>query len=233
MELIDLSSVSPGDEVRQDFLNQLCQNCELDFASYAAMGPATGAVRGYATYPEEWKRLYAELGFHMVDPTLHASLRSIAPVDWGRFNSHSGFHDVFGTAKDFCITARGLTVPVRGPHGDCGLLSVTRDCPEGEWLSLKRKIIGTLQMAAVHMHDAVMDDSALYKVLRAPQLSSREREILQWVATGKSQQDVADILYISYRTVEVHLRSARDKLGALTTAHAVGRAIRLGYVVPD
>ena len=233
MDLIDLSSVSPGDEARQGFLDQLCSTLELDFASYAAIGPATGAVRGYATYPDEWKRLYAELGFHHIDPTLHASARSIAPVDWGRFNGHAGFRDVFGTASDFGITARGLTVPVRGPHGDCGLFSVTRDCGEAEWRTLKRKIMGNLQSAAVHLHDAVMGDSTLYKILRAPQLSTREREILQWIAAGKLQQDVADILQISYRTVEVHLRSAREKLGALTTAHAVSRAIRLGYVVPD
>jgi DNA-binding CsgD family transcriptional regulator len=37
-------------------------------------------------------------------------------------------------------------------------------------------------------------------------------------------------LSISARTVEVHLRSAREKLGALTTSQAVGRAIRLGLI---
>ncbi|PKP61675.1 MAG: LuxR family transcriptional regulator, partial [Alphaproteobacteria bacterium HGW-Alphaproteobacteria-8] len=48
----------------------------------------------------------------------------------------------------------------------------------------------------------------------------------------KSQQDIADILAISHRTVEVHLRSARHKLYALTTAQAVGRAISLGLIYP-
>jgi hypothetical protein len=54
----------------------------------------------------------------------------------------------------------------------------------------------------------------------------------QWVAAGKSQQDVGDILGISTRTVEVHLRSAREKLGALTTVQAVGRAIGLNIIYP-
>lgn len=232
MDLIDLSAVAPGEDARQGFLSQLCQSCELDHASYAALSPATGTVQGYATYPDEWKVHYAERGYHHFDPTLHTSMRSIAPVDWSRFEQNEAFQRVFGDSRAFGITPRGLTVPIRGPYGDCGLLSVTRDCAEDEWRKLRRKIMGDLQTAAVHLHDSVMRDATLYRVLRAPQLSSREREILQWIAAGKSQQDVGDILFISYRTVEVHLRSAREKLGALTTAQAVGRAIRLGYITP-
>ena len=77
-----------------------------------------------------------------------------------------------------------------------------------------------------------MASGVLAKALYRPSLSSREVEILQWVAEGKSQQDIGDILSISHRTVEVHLRSGRDKLGALTTAQAVGRAISLGLIHP-
>lgn len=233
MDLIDLSTLTPGDAQRQAFLHQLCGRLELDYASYAALGPVNGAVQGYATYPDEWKRLYTDRNLHMVDPTLRASARSIAPVDWNRFRGADGFDAVFGPSQDFGITAQGLTVPIRGPYGDCGLLSVTRNCSDREWTLLRRRIVGDLQTAAVHIHDSVMQDATLYRTLRAPLLSSREREILQWTAAGKSQQDIADILCISHRTVEVHLRSAREKLGALTTPHAVGRAIRLGYVTPD
>ena len=64
-------------------------------------------------------------------------------------------------------------------------------------------------------------------------VEARETEILQWIAAGKSQQDIADILTISHRTVEVHLRSARTKLNALTTAQAIGRAIGLGLIYPE
>jgi DNA-binding CsgD family transcriptional regulator len=69
-------------------------------------------------------------------------------------------------------------------------------------------------------------------MLNSPNLSTREKEIMQWIAAGKSQQDIGDILNISHRTVEVHLRSARQKLHALTTPQAVGRAINLGLIYP-
>ncbi|MDU8910473.1 autoinducer binding domain-containing protein [Aestuariicoccus sp. MJ-SS9] len=232
MELIDLADHA-GDEARYDrYLAKLCDELEFDYASYATANPLTGDVLGYATYPDEWKRHYGQSQMHEVDPTLYTSARSIAPVDWSRFRRDRNFNRVFDDAGEFGISKRGLTVPIRGPFGDCGLLSVTRDCGDTEWLQLKQKVIGNLQVAAVHIHDSVIQSGTLIAALGHQALSQREVEILQWCAMGKMQQDIADILTISHRTVEVHLRSARTKLRALTTAQAVGRGIALGMIEP-
>jgi DNA-binding CsgD family transcriptional regulator len=232
MDILDLSTVSADDANRATFLDQLCDRLGLDFASYASLDPFSGQVVGYANYPDEWKRHYAKQRFHQLDPTLLRAALSIAPVDWSRFATDAGFNNIFDDALAFGISSQGLSIPVRGPFGDCGILNVTRACDTSEWRRQKGAIIGDLQTAAVHFHDIVMSSgTGVYSVLRMS-LSSREREILQWVAAGKSQQDVGDILSIAIRTVEVHLRSAREKLGALTTAQAVGRAIRLGLIQP-
>jgi len=233
LNLIDLSTVPDTGDNFTSFLNDLCRELGFDFASYATSHPITGDVQGYANYPDEWKLHYGRRGMHRVDPTLYQSARSIAPVDWNRFTDHPHFRDVFFDAHDFGISNCGLTVPVRGPYGEYGLLSVTRDCHKTEWKKQKRAVIGDLQFAAVHMHDNVMRSGVLQQALRRPSLSMREMQILQWVAAGKSQQDIGDILSISHRTVEVHLRSSREKLCALTTAQAVGRAIGLGLIYPS
>lgn len=232
MELIDLSTVRGNTENFEGFLDQMCRKLGVEYASYATMNPATGTVQGYATYKADWKRHYIDAKLHDVDPTLHKSALSIAPVDWSRFERDAKFHAVFKSAHDFGITPQGITVPIRGPYGDRGLLSVTAASPAEDWRRLARAIIGDLQVAAVHLHDAVMRTGLILPPLARPSLSIREREVLQWVAAGKSQQDIGDILNISGRTVEVHLRSAREKLGALTTAQAVGRAIGLGFIYP-
>ena len=229
MNLIDLSSVSDDDRFL-DFLESLCKTLGFDYASYATTNMITGDVQGFANYSNEWTNHYMQRGLHRLDPTLSVSMQSIAPVDWNRFAHDDKFHAVFSDASDFGITDRGISVPVRGPYGDCGLLSVTRKCSDTEWEKFKPEIIGDLQFAAVHMHDNVMKSGLLPKALALPNLSTREKEILQWVAAGKSQQDIGDILSISHRTVEVHIRSSREKLGALTTAQAVGRAISLGMI---
>lgn len=232
MKLIDLSSVADIDQHAGQYLDDLCQQLEFEHASYATANPITGDVVGYANYPDEWKLHYTKAGYHHFDPTLYQSAKSIAPVDWSRFEHNDKFYKVFRDAHDFGISDRGLTVPIRGPYGECGLLSVTRKCSPEEWEKLKRSVMGSLQAASVHMHDNVMQTGILSKALTLPNLSSREKEILQWVAVGKSQQDIGDILSISHRTVEVHLRSGREKLGALSTAQAVGRAIGFNLILP-
>lgn len=210
----------------------MCSSLDLDFGSYASVNSITGSVHGYATYPDAWKTHYMARNMHLIDPTLHKAALSIAPVDWQRFDRDHKFKSVFSVAKDFGISPRGLTVPIRGPYGDRGLLSVTRSCSQDEWEKLKRHIMGDLQTAAVHLHDSVMRSGALMKAIGYSALSPREKEVLQWSAAGKMQQDIGDILSISHRTVEIHLRSAREKLGALTTVQAVGRAIGMGLIQP-
>jgi DNA-binding CsgD family transcriptional regulator len=92
--------------------------------------------------------------------------------------------------------------------------------------------MGDLQLATVHLHDAVMRSGLLMTPLAHPLLPGREREVLQWMAAGKSRQDLGDTLGISARTIKVHLRSAREKLGVLTMVQAVGRAIGRRIILP-
>lgn len=232
MDLIDLGAVAHREENFVGFLDQVCERFELDHAAYAGTNPVSGTIHGYVNYPEAWKTHYLQNGLHRTDPTLHRAAKSIAPVDWRRLHRDEDFHRVFRDAHDFGITDRGLTIPVRGPYGDTGLLSVTRSCSQREWDGLSSNILTELQSVAVHIHDTVMRSDVLSRALRFPALSTREQEILQWVAAGKSQQDIGNILGISHRTVEVHLRSGREKLYALTTPQAIGRAIALGLIYP-
>lgn len=232
MQLIDLAATPEGRHDFVDYLSHICGALQLDYASYASANPVSGKVVAFTTYPDGWRDHYMQENLHLSDPTLHTASRSIAPVDWGRLEHTEAFSTIFRQAHDFGLPDRGLTVPVRGPFGETGLFSVTSSASEESWRSLKKKVIADLQMSAVYMHDRVMKSDRLLDILKHPALSAREIEILQWVAAGKSQQDVADILGISSRTVEVHLRSSREKLSTLTTPQAVGRAVSMGLIYP-
>lgn len=232
MEIIDLSEVEESDENYLVFIDQLCRRLGMEYGSYATTDSVSGAIQGYANYPDEWKLHYMKRGLHRIDPTIHKSALSIAPVDWSRFEHDEKFKAVFFAANDFGLPNQGITVPVRGPFGDRGLLSVTFNGTDSEWDKHKGEIIADLQHAAVHIHDALMRSDVISRALRRPKLSTREVEVLQWVAAGKTYQDIGEILTISDRTVEVHVRSTRDKLGALTTVQAVGRAIGMKIIYP-
>lgn len=216
----------------RQYLDELREELQLDHVAYAGVNPISGKQHGHMTYGSDWSAHYMTHKLYEIDPTLIKARQSIAPVDWTRLDHTPEFQTVFRDAREFGIGDRGLTIPIHGPYGDMGGLSVLRDCSDREWELLIPKIIGDLQSAAVHLHDSVIQSDPLTRMLNAPNLSTREQEILQWTAAGKSQQDIGDILNISHRTVEVHLRSSRQKLHALSTPQAVGRAINLGLIFP-
>ena len=57
-------------------------------------------------------------------------------------------------------------------------------------------------------------------------LTSRETEVLTWVARGKSAWEIGEILDIAKRTVDEHAQTAVRKLGAVNRTHAVALAVR-------
>jgi DNA-binding CsgD family transcriptional regulator len=61
-------------------------------------------------------------------------------------------------------------------------------------------------------------------------LSDREREILKLVATGVSNKEIAQTLFISQNTVKVHLRNIFSKIGAASRTEAAMYAVRIGLV---
>ena len=65
------------------------------------------------------------------------------------------------------------------------------------------------------------------------ELTPREREVLTLVAEGHSNQEIADRLRLSRKTVEVHRHNFRLKLGVRRPADLVKYAIRQGLVVLD
>lgn len=64
-------------------------------------------------------------------------------------------------------------------------------------------------------------------------LSKRELEVLEMVATGASNQQIARQLVISVNTVKVHLRNIFEKLEVQSRTEAILRAIQEGWIVVD
>ena len=62
------------------------------------------------------------------------------------------------------------------------------------------------------------------------ELTEREQEILKLLATGTSNKDIAQQLFISSNTVKVHLRNIFAKIGATSRTEAAMYAVRSGLV---
>lgn len=67
---------------------------------------------------------------------------------------------------------------------------------------------------------------------QGPQLSPREREVLQLLADGMGVSQISRQLFISDSTTKTHISKLYDKLGAGNRAQALMTALRLGLLAP-
>lgn len=63
-------------------------------------------------------------------------------------------------------------------------------------------------------------------------LTNREKEILEFIAKGYSNQEIADQLFLSYHTVDGHRRNLITKTGVKNSASLVSYAIKNGIIKP-
>jgi DNA-binding CsgD family transcriptional regulator len=82
--------------------------------------------------------------------------------------------------------------------------------------------------AVAHMMHLKITSLPLRSAKRA--LTKRQREALEWVADGKTTQDIAILMGVSAAMIEKHLRLAREALNVETTAQAVAKATLLNVI---
>src|SRR6266436_3030262 len=61
-------------------------------------------------------------------------------------------------------------------------------------------------------------------------LTGREVEVLQQIATGSRNRDIAEKLFITEETVKVHVKHVMEKLGAADRTQAVAIGVRRGII---
>jgi len=95
-----------------------------------------------------------------------------------------------------------------------------------------------LELLVPYLHSVLMRVSdgvfnfgdAMGEGVNAGIITPREKEILQWVHTGKSNWEIATILEISPLTVKNHMQNILRKLDVQNRSHAAAKAYRLGLI---
>ena len=65
---------------------------------------------------------------------------------------------------------------------------------------------------------------------RYDSLSEREREIFQLIAEGRSNKEIADLLFVSPNTIETHRAHIMEKLDVHSAVELVLYAVRRGLI---
>jgi len=61
-------------------------------------------------------------------------------------------------------------------------------------------------------------------------LTKREKEVIQWIANGKTAWEIAVILNIKERTVNFHANNAKKKFNVSTRSQVAVEALRQGII---
>ena len=65
------------------------------------------------------------------------------------------------------------------------------------------------------------------------ELTTREIEVLRWIAHGKSDWQIGQILNISDKTVNFHVENMKRKCGVATRIQVVVKAVHEGKIAPQ
>lgn len=123
------------------------------------------------------------------------NLRSVSPEEYRHYQELTQYHQ-----------DDGLAIPVFGPGGRNGVVAVA--FPKGFTLSSRKLLEFRVVSQFAHQRSCEL------VTLRgnAASLSPREQEVLSWMARGKSNSVIADIIGVSANTVDTHVRRIFVKL---------------------
>jgi LuxR family quorum sensing-dependent transcriptional regulator len=174
-------------------------------------------------WPAEFVTLYTREQYARYSPLSRQCKESDQPFEW---NGTLYYHDadprsaeVMRRAADFGMK-RGFIVPIHGPKGYMACVGMT-----GAHFDLTAPTKAAIHLMA-HYTFLRLRSLLVTQPVAKPNLTSREREVLMWVAAGKSAWEIGEILKISKRTVDEHSQTATRKLGAVNRAQAVAVALR-------
>ncbi|MHA6344979.1 helix-turn-helix transcriptional regulator [Roseivivax sp. CAU 1761] len=191
-----------------------------------------GEQYGCGTYPEAWVRRYVACGYLRVDPVIQGCARCFHPVDWRQLDWSGRAQRAFlEDARAHGLGAQGYSVPIRGPNGQFALFTINHDCDDAAWSHFLADMRRDFILLAHYFNQKALDLEPGRTPDAAPALSPREVDALTLLALGYGRAQAAASLAISEHTIRVYIESARFKLGAMNTTHAVARALQRGLLV--
>lgn len=181
-----------------------------------------GVIRR-GNWDAEWTERYIDKGYHQTDPIIARALKQPGPFYWSMeddtFASNDAALRFLKEAYEFDL-ASGYTVPIFQSNGYLAIASFCsiNGAPD-------EAVQAALELATICFHDKLLSFQA-ETLDEANKLSDRQRECLHWVASGKSDWEIGEILNISKATVHTHIEKAKRLYEVPTRVQAVVNALR-------
>jgi len=228
LEALDASSAL---EELQSVIEALRDIFSVDHMVYHWVDSA-GDQYGCGTYSDDWRERYLEQNYLRIDPVIQGCYQRFHPVDWKRLDWSSKAARAFqAEAISYGVGNQGYSIPIRGPNGQFALFTVSHHCDDAVWEAFTEASGRDLILIAHFFNRKGLELEPARRPEANRSLSPREVDAMTLIAMGYSRAQVAATLTISEHTLRVYIESARFKLGALNTTHAVARAMSRGLIV--
>ena len=216
-----------------EIIHDVRDRMDLDHVGYAAYLPNEDKAFAYSTYPNEWVREFGEKQYHAISPTIAMAREMVSPLDWATLRGNPLYEQLRQDSARYDMPVNGITIPVRGPSQDLGLMALSKHCTDAEWSRIIATSTGEFMLIAAQFHDSFMrhsfnKDTALDD--HPPALNDLEKGVLSSLSEGQDIADIATSNGLSVRSCKAALYLVRLKLSAITDEHAVLRARALGLL---
>jgi len=224
-----LRTMNDPDEIRADFEATLLRIGVTNFALVEfSLNPQKFKNRVIDDrMPEGWKQRYFEQRYVERDPVMTEVMTNVEPFLWSdvltKCYAQKPQRRIIEEASEFQLN-EGICIPIFGPKGYVALVTLA-----GPYLDISPGVRAAVHMMALYTHNR------LVKLVRPPKipkryLTKRELDCLHWVAEGKSDWEIGEILQISESTAHWYIENAKSKIGVSTRMQAVVGAISEGVL---
>ena len=215
---------------------QTCSEALRDHYDVAHLGyhwvSADGEQYGCGTYSHAWIKQYVEQGYIRIDPVIIGCFQRAHPVDWKELDWSSKAAIAFRKeAISAGVGNQGYSIPIRGPNGQFALFTLSDNTTDEDWAAFTEKNRRDLILCAHSFNQKALQIESKRMPDPVKPLSGREVDVLTYLAMGYSRGQVAQTLRISEHTLRAYVESARFKLGAMNTMHAIARAVSEGLII--
>jgi LuxR family quorum sensing-dependent transcriptional regulator len=177
----------------------------------------------FQRFPTQWLDRYSSKGYVFRDPIIQHLSHERAPFTWQegykRCPQRRNVNLIRGEAAEFGLRD-GYVVPISTMDGKIASLSFG-----GPGMIPVSADLSVLNFAASYALGRHLTRIATRQRVNS-NLTAREWDCLLWAGEGKTDWEISVILGISRSTVTKHIMAAREKLGAVSKAHAIATAIR-------
>ena len=205
--------------------------CAFGMSCFCIGNPAQARTketnrRWEGSWPLDWYRHYASQDHLSHDPLVTRMNRELAPFRWSTTYARADAREKRVLDDMAWLGVEdGFAVPIHGPKGAIAGISIAAANYDLSPRDESALYIGSLYL---HARMAALRTESSPAPVRI--LTPRERECLEWVAGGKTDWEISQILGISEQTVHGYVQNAMTKLAARTRAQAVALAMQSSQI---